>query len=169
MLKFLRAVSKQLWKNSKLYSRWNAGRSSEIFDIEVDSRKCFLINALIAFDLVYFYSWNIVVYFIIYIYILLKNKINLKFGINDAFKLCVLLLKWIFINLFYTYIYIFKYQSKNFQIVIPSRYVIVTQFYHIASLKHARGIYYRWNKNMQFNYIFFQIVKNKFPAKMSIV
>lgn len=167
MLKFLRAVSKQLWKNSKLYSRWNAGRSFEIFDIEVDSRKCFLINALIAFDLVYFYSWNIVVYFIIYIYILLKNKINLK-TTHLNYASCYWN-EFLLIYFIHIYIYIFKYQSKSFQIDIPSRYVIVTQFYHIASLKHARGIYYRWNKNMQFNYIFFQIVKNKFPAKMSIV
>lgn len=146
MLKFLRAVSKQLWKNSKLYSRWNAGRSSEIFDIEVDSRKCFLINALIAFDLVYFYSWNIVVYFIIYIYILLKNKINLKFGINDAFKLRVLLLKWIFINLFYTHIYIYiqisikKFSNRysfslcNRHSVLPYR-VIETRTWYILSME----------------------------------
>lgn len=108
MLKFLRAVSKQLWKKFKIIFAMKCG--TIVWDlwyvIEVDSRKCFLINTLIAFDFVYFYlcripsfifahislthvyvckyifvhfTYFINIYFYnIYLYILLKNKINLK-------------------------------------------------------------------------------------------
>lgn len=146
MLKFLRAVSKQLWKNSKLYSRWNAGRSSEIFDIEVDSRKCFLINALIAFDLVYFYSWNIVVYFIIYIYILLKNKINLK-TTHLNYASCY----WNeFLLIYFIHIYIYiqisiKKFSNRYSFSLCNRHsviyrVIETRTWYILSMEEKHAI-----------------------------